>query len=174
MIRTAVDPLSLVSTIRSELRAIDPTVAIENIRTMDQIRADSIATQTFALRLLAGFSLTGSVLALVGIYGVLSLSVGSRQREIAIRMAIGAQQRNIVGLVLSEGLALLALGLLVGSGIAVILGRALRAFLFGVEPTDPITFVAVPVAFTVVALLACCLPARRAAKIEPMTALRSE
>jgi len=141
---------------------------------MDRIRADSIAIKTFALRLLAGFSLTGSVLALVGIYGVLSLSVGSRQREIAIRMAIGAQQRNIVGLILSEGLTLLVLGLLVGGGIAVILGRALRAFLFGVEPIDQMTFFAVPLLFTAVALLACCLPARRAARIEPMTALRSE
>src|ERR1041384_3269215 len=120
------------------------------------------------MRLLVGFSFAASVLALVGLYGVLSLSVGSRRREIAIRMAVGAQRRDVLGLVLSEGLKLSGVGLLLGLGIAIVFTRILRAFLFGVEPTDPITFVAVAVLFGLVTLLACYVPARRAAKTDPM------
>jgi putative ABC transport system permease protein len=126
------------------------------------------------MRLLVSFSLAGSILALVGIYGVLSLSVGSRRREIAIRIAVGAQQRTVFGLILSEGLKLIFVGLLVGTGVAVVLARVLRAFLFGIGPTDPLTLVAVPVLFTAVALLACLLPALRATRVDPMTALRCE
>jgi len=105
---------------------------------------------------------------------VISLSVGSRRREIAIRMAVGAQRRNVLGLVLKEGFKLILVGLVVGTGVAVALARLLGAFLFGVEPTDPATFVGVAILFTTIALLACYLPARRAAKIDPMEALRYE
>ena len=101
-------------------------------------------------------------------------SVGSRSREIAIRMAVGAQRRNVLGLVLREGFKLIVVGLALGTGVAVALARLLRAFLFGVEPTDPATFVGVAILFTTIALLACYLPARRAAKIDPMEALRYE
>ena len=111
---------------------------------------------------------------MVGIYGVLSLSVGSRRREFAIRMAVGAQRRNVLRLVVSEGLKLIVVGLALGTGIAFALGRLLRAFLFGVEPTDLVTFLSVAALFTVVALLACYIPARRATRIDPMKALRYE
>src|SRR5205807_2283870 len=125
------------------------------VRTFEQIRSDSIAPRLFAMRLLVGFSFAASVLSLVGVYGVLSLSVGSRRREIAIRVAVGAQRGDVLGLFLREGLRLIAIGLAVGAGIAIALARLLRAFLFGVEPTDPATFAGVAILFAIVALLAC-------------------
>jgi len=144
------------------------------VETMEQIRSKSVASQTFAMRMLVAFSLVGSVLALGGIYGVLSLSVASRKREIAIRMAVGARQGNVLGLVLSEGLKLILIGLAIGTGVAGVLVHVLKAFLFGVQPTDPTTFVGVVILFMAVALLACWLPARRAAKVDLMVALRYE
>jgi len=116
----------------------------------------------------------GSVLALGGTYGVLSLSVASRKREIAIRMAVGAQQKSVLGLILSEGLKLTFSGLLIGADLALAVGRVLRNFLFGVAPTDTLTFFAATILFTSVALLACYIPARRATKVDPMMALRYE
>ena len=141
---------------------------------MEQIRSESVASQTFAMRLMAGFSVIGSILAVVGIYGVLSLSVSSRRREIAIRMAVGAQRSSVVGLVLGQGMRLITAGLLVGVGMALIFSRLLAAFLFGVAPTDPATFIAVAFLCVAIALLACWLPARRATRVDPMETLRYE
>jgi putative ABC transport system permease protein len=174
VIRTRPNPRSLIGAVQRELRAIDPTVAVEQVKTLEEIRTDSIAPQTFAMRLLVGFSLAGSVLALVGIYGVLSLSVGSRTRELAIRMAIGAQRDDLLGLVLREGLRLVGVGLVLGFGVAIAMTQVLRGLLFGVGPTDPVTFVAVAILFTAVALLACLVPAVRAMRVNPMEALRHE
>ena len=126
------------------------------------------------MRLLVGFSLLGSVLALIGIYSVLFLSVGSRRREIAIRMAVGAQRLDVLGLIFRQGFKLIAGGLIWGTAVALALAQLIRALLFGVEPADPVTFAAVATLFTVVALLACWLPARRAATVDPMEALRYE
>jgi ABC-type antimicrobial peptide transport system permease subunit len=139
---------------------------------MSQIRANSVAAQTFAMRLLIGFAFVASVLAMVGIYGVLSLSTHSRKREIAIRIAVGAQRRSVLGLVLADGLKLMAFGLVAGVCLAMALARALRVFLFGVGPTDLTTFVSVAAVFTAVAMLACYFPARRATRTDPMTVLR--
>jgi putative ABC transport system permease protein len=174
VIRVKSNPRSLAPTVERELRAIEPSVAIEHVKTLEQIRAESVATQTLAMRLLVGFALVGSVLALVGIYGVLSLSVGSRRREIAIRMAVGAQRSQVIRLILREGWMLIGLGLVIGTTLALVLARGLRTFLFGVEPADPLTFVGVAILFSAVALLACYIPARRATRIEPMNALRCE
>ena len=174
VVRTVSDPASLIPAVRRELRAVDPTVAIERVKTFDQIRAESVATQTFAMRLLVGFSLLGSVLALIGIYSVLSLSVGSRRREIAIRIAVGAQRLDVLGLIFRQGFKLIAGGLILGTAAALALAQVIRALLFGVAPADPVTFAAVATLFTVVALLACWLPARRAATVDPMEALRYE
>ena len=163
IIRTTSDPQPLIGVVQRELRAIDPTLAIGRVKTLEQLRGHSVAAQTFAMRLLVGFSLVGSVLALVGIYGVLSLSVGSRKREIAIRMAVGAQRRDVLGLVLSEGLRLIGIGLLLGAGIALISARVLRSFLYGVEPTDLVTFGGVAASFhhrRVAGLLAARAPRR--------------
>jgi putative ABC transport system permease protein len=174
VVRTAADPRSVMAAVQRELRSVDPTVAVENMRTLEQVRGDSLAPRTFAMQLLAGFALVGSVLTLVGIYGVLSLSVASRRRELAIRSAIGAQQRDIRNLIFAEGFRLIAGGVIAGLAAALVLSRVLRSFLFEVEPTDPATLIGVALLFAVVALLACWVPTRRAAKVDPVEALRYE
>ena len=149
-------------------------MAIERVKTLEQIRSESVATQTFAMRLLVSFALIGSALALVGIYSVLSLSVISRRREIAIRLAVGAQRSQVLSLVLGDGLKLIASGLAIGVSIALALGQVLRTFLFSVEAADPLTFTGMAILFTTVALLAGYVPARRATQVDPMEALRYE
>src|SRR6185369_17168795 len=138
LIRTTSDPRLLSGTVQRELRAIDPTVAIEGVKSLEQIRNEYVASQTFAMRLLVGFSLAGCALALVGIHGVLSLAVGARRRELAIRMALGAQRSHVLQLILRGGSKLIVAGLVIGTGLALALARSLRAFLFGVEPDEPI------------------------------------
>jgi putative ABC transport system permease protein len=174
VIRTAADPRSVMAAVQRELRSVDPTVAVENMKTLQQIRGDSLASRTFAMQLLAGFSLVGSVLTLVGIYGVLSLSVASRRRELAIRSAVGAQQRDIRNLIFAEGFRLIASGVIAGMATALALSRVLRSFLFEVQPTDPVTLIGVALLVASVALLACWVPTRRAAKVDPVEALRYE
>jgi putative ABC transport system permease protein len=126
------------------------------------------------MNLLVGFSLMGSVLTLVGIYGVLSLSVASRRRELAIRSAVGAGQREIRNLIFAEGFRLTAGGVVAGVGLALLLSRVLRSFLFEVEPADPVTLIGVGLLFAGVAALACWAPGRRAASVDPIEALRCE
>jgi putative ABC transport system permease protein len=126
------------------------------------------------MQLLVGFSMVGSVLTLVGIYGVLSLSVASRRREIAIRAAVGAERKHIRNLVFAEGLGLVGGGVIAGAALAFIISRVLRTFLFGVEATDPLTFLAAAILFAAVALLACWMPVRRASSVDPIEALRYE
>jgi len=174
VIRTAADPRSIMAAVQRELRSVDPTVAVENVKTLEQIRGDSLASRTFAMQLLIGFSVVGSVLTLVGVYGVLSLSVASRRREIAIRSAIGARQRDIRNLVFAEGFRLIGGGVISGIVAALLLSRVLRSFLFDVEPTDPATLLGVVLLFASVALLACWVPTRRAVKVNPVEALRYE
>jgi len=174
IVRTASDPRSLAGLVKRELRSVDPTAAVEHVKTMEDIRRESVAPRTFAMRLLVGFSLAASCLALVGIYGVLSLSVGARTKEIAVRMAIGARGHEILGLVLGEGLRLIVLGVVLGAILALSLGRILETFLFEAKPTDPITLGGPALLFTAIALLACWVPACRAARVDPMVALRYE
>jgi putative ABC transport system permease protein len=174
IVKSATDPRTLVAAVQRALRAVDPKVAVDHVKTLDQIRADSIAPQVFAMWLLTGFAVIGAILALVGIYAVMSLSVNSRSREIAIRMAIGAQYRDVLRLVLLEGLKLIVAGVVVGIAAALALGRVLRAWLFGVGPSDPLIMVSVATLFIAVALLACLVPARRATRTDPVMALRSE
>jgi len=174
VIKTTGDPRSVISAVQRELRSVDPTVAIENVKTLEQIRGDSLASRTFAMQLLVGFAIVGSVLTLVGIYGVLALSVASRRREIAIRTAVGAQRWDIRNLVFAEGFRLIAGGVVSGVAAALILSRVLKSFLFEVEPTDPATLILVGVLFAMVALLACWVPTRRATRVDPIEALRYE
>ena len=174
VIRTAADPRSVMAAVQRELRGVDPTVAVENVKTLQQVESDSLASRTFAMQLLAGFAVIGSLLTLVGIYGVLSLSVASRRRELAIRSAVGAQQRDIRNLIYAEGFRLIAGGVFAGTAAALVLARALRSFLFGVEPADPVTLIGVAFLFAAVAMLACWVPTRRAAKVDPVEALRYE
>jgi putative ABC transport system permease protein len=174
VVRTAADPRSVTAAVERELHAVDPTAAVEGVRTLADIRSESLASRTFAMQLLVGFSLVGSVLTLVGIYGVLSLSVASRRREIAIRAAVGARRRDIRKLVFAEGFRLIGGGVLGGIALALMVSRVLRTFLFEVEPGDPATLVGVAILFAAVALLACWVPTRRAAKVDPVEALRYE
>lgn len=174
VIRTAGDPRSLIVAVQRELHGVDPTVAIENVKTLEQVRSESLASRTFAMRLLAGFSMVGSILTLVGIYGVLSLSVAARRRELAIRSAVGAAQSDIRNLVFAEGFRLIAGGVVCGIVIALLLTRGLRAFLYEVGPNDPVTLTGVVLLFGFVALLACWVPVRRATRVDPLDALRYE
>jgi putative ABC transport system permease protein len=174
VIRTKADPRNLLAAIQHELRSVDGTVAVENSKTLEQIRDDSLATRSFAMDLLIGFSIAGSVLTLVGIYGVLSLSVASRRRELAIRTAVGAEPGDIRKLIFGEGFRLVAAGVVAGVVAAVAMAGVLRSFLFGVEPTDPQTLITVGVLFAGVAMMACWVPTRRAMKVNPLDALRYE
>jgi putative ABC transport system permease protein len=174
VVRTTTDPRLLMTAIQKELRSVDPTVAIENVRTLEQVRDNSVATRTFAMQLLVGFSIVASVLTLIGVYGVLSLSVASRRREIAVRSAVGAQVRDIRNLVFADAFRLIAGGVLAGIAAAAVLARGLTTFLFDVEATDAPTLIGVGLLFASVALLASWMPTRRATRIDPIEALRSE
>lgn len=174
VVRTAADPRAVLVAVERELHEVDPTAAIENAKTLEQIRDDSLASRMFAMQLLVGFSVAGSVLTLVGIYGVLSLSVASRRKELAIRSAVGAQQKDIRNLIFGEGFRLIASGVLTGVALAVVLSRVLRSFLFEVQPSDPATLIVAGVLFVGVAMLACWVPVRRAARVDPLEALRYE
>jgi len=174
VVRTTADPRAVVVAVERELRSVDPTAAIENVKTLEQIRDESLASRTFAMNLLTGFSVIGSALTLVGIYGMLSLSVASRRRELAIRSAVGAQQKDIRNLIFGEGFRLIAGGVLMGAVLAIVLSRVLRSFLFEVQPNDPATLIVVGALFVGVGLLACWMPVRRATNVDPLEALRYE
>jgi ABC-type antimicrobial peptide transport system permease subunit len=141
---------------------------------MDDVFSDSIARQRFLAQLLGIFAALALVLAAVGTYGVLSYLVTERQREIGIRMALGANRGNVLSLVLRQGLSTTVIGLVLGTAGALALTRLARSLLFEVKPTDPLTFVAVAAVITLVALFACVVPARRATKVDPIVALREE
>jgi len=174
VVRTTGQPLALAQDVRREIRAVDSTSAVERITTLAEIRQASTASQIFAMRLLAGFAIAATLLALVGLYGVLSLSVGARTKEIAVRKAIGAQGRQIVSLVLGEGSRLVAVGLALGLVTARFVGRLLEALLFDVQPADPVSLASGAVLFAIVALAACLLPALRAGRVDVMESLRQE
>jgi putative ABC transport system permease protein len=174
VVRASGDPAALAAMVRTELRAIEPTAAVEKVTTMAEIRRESIAARMFAMRLLIGFGIVATVLALVGLYGVLSLSVNARVKEIAVRKAVGAQGRQIVQLIVGEGSRLVAVGLVVGLMAAVFVGRLLQTLLFDVAPSDPLALGAGALLFGVFALAACVLPAVRASRVELMAALRQD
>jgi putative ABC transport system permease protein len=158
--------------VERELKSILPTVAVEYAQTLEQIRDRSLASRTFAMQLLVGFAIVAVLLTLAGIYSVLSLMVTARRRELAIRTAVGADAQRIVGLVLRSGLTLVGAGILAGVAVSFALSRVLQAMLFEVGPADPLTLAAAAVAFVAVALLACSLPAARAARVHPAEALK--
>jgi putative ABC transport system permease protein len=174
VLRAAADPRTLAGLVRREVRAVDATAAVEHFTTMAQVRSESLAPLTFAMRLLIAFAVIATTLALVGIYGVLSLSVGSRVKEMAVRKAVGAQHVDIIRLILAEGGRLIVVGVALGAIVAILFGRALEGQLFEVKATDPISLAVAAVAFGAVALGACMLPAVRAARTDLLAALHQE
>ncbi|HXM13473.1 MAG TPA: ABC transporter permease [Terriglobales bacterium] len=174
VVRTKSDPMSLAAEVRRQVMQVDPEQAVSNIATMDQVLSDSIVSRRFSATLLGILAGLGLLLAAIGVYGVISYGVSQRTREIGIRIALGAKRKDVLSLVVAQGMKLLLLG--VGAGIvsALLLTPALSSLLFGVSPSDPVTFAGSAIFLAAVALFACYIPARRAAKVDPMVALRSE
>ena len=160
--------------IRRTIWSIDRSVPIPTVRTLGGIVADSVANRRFEMDLLLLFAMSALLLAGLGVYGVLTYSVVQRHREIGLRLALGAQRGNIYGLVLRDGLLPVALGAVAGVAIAFGLARAASSLLFEVSPYSPSITVSAILILAAVAVVACLLPAQRAAKVEPMEALRSE
>jgi predicted permease len=172
--RASADPSQLVPALRQQVTAIDPDQPIYNIRTMDEIRSESVAPERLNLTLLSIFAGIALVLAIVGIYGVMSYTVTQRTHEIGIRMAIGAQPRDVFRMVVRQGMMLALIGVAFGLVGAFALTRLMTTMLFGVTATDPATFAGIAVLLTGVALVACYIPGRRATKVDPVVSLRYE
>ncbi|HEX9700268.1 MAG TPA: ABC transporter permease [Acidobacteriota bacterium] len=170
--RAANDPASLVGMLRAELRAIDPDIPVLEAGTMASHLSDSLSVPRLAARFLSGFGLLALVLASLGLYGVVSHAVGSRMTEVGVRMALGARSGQVLWLVLREVVVLVGIGLVVGVGLSLAAGTGVSGVLFGISPTDPVTFAAVAAVLLIVALGAALLPATRAAKADPVLALR--
>ena len=174
VVRTASDPLSLAGAVKSQIQMIDKDLPIDDAKTMQQLLAESISGRRFNMLLLTVFAVVALVLAVVGIYGVMSYTVTQRTHEIGIRVAIGAQPRDVFRMVIGQGMMLAMIGVAFGLVGAFGLTRLMTTMLFGVEPTDPATFVSIAVLLTGVALVACYIPGRRATKVDPLVALRYE
>ncbi|HEX5965404.1 MAG TPA: ABC transporter permease [Pyrinomonadaceae bacterium] len=173
-LRVQGDPMSLGPAIRKEVQAIDPEQPIATLSTMDQLVNRATSTPRYRTTLLGLFAALAMVLAATGIYGVMSYSVAQRTHEIGVRMALGARHSDVLRLVVGQGMLLVVVGLLIGLAAAFGLTRLMASLLFGVTAKDPITFLAVAGLLTVVAFIACYIPARRATKVDPLTALRYE
>ncbi|MGH9834187.1 MAG: ABC transporter permease, partial [Blastocatellia bacterium] len=174
VLRTTGAPLALGAAIRSEMRQLDPALPIRNLRSMEQLVGRSVAPQRFNLSLLGLLAALGLLLAAVGIYGVMAYGVSQRAQEIGLRMALGAQTRDVMKLVVKQGMALALIGVAIGLIASFALTRLMKTLLFGVSATDPLTFIVISLLLTFVALLACWIPARRATRVDPIIALRCE
>jgi putative ABC transport system permease protein len=174
LLRTAVDPLTLSGAVRRAIQAVDREVPATSIRTMESYLAASVAPRRFNLWLLTVFAGAALVLAATGLYGVISCGVTQRRREIGIRLALGAQAGDVLRLVIGQGMAMTLGGVALGLALALGVTRLMKSLLFAVSATDPLTFLLTTWLLTVVALLACWIPARRAMKVDPMVALRDE
>jgi putative ABC transport system permease protein len=173
-VRISGDPMQMVAAVRGQVWAVDKDIPISNIETMERLMAKSVAPRRFNLLLLGAFALVGLALAGVGLYGVMSYTVTQRTREIGVRMALGANTGDVLRLVIGEGMKLALIGAVLGLGGALALTRLLKTLLFGVSATDPLTFIVIAAVLIIVALLACWIPARRAARMDPLVSLRVE
>jgi predicted permease len=174
VVKTTGDPAAIAQNVISEARKPDRFLPIANIKTMRELTGNALRTDRFNAWLLGAFALLALLLAILGIYGVISYSVLQRMRELGIRLALGAQARDVLTLILAQGLKLALLGVGLGLLAAFALTRWMESLLFGVRPTDLLTFGVIAVALLLVALLACWLPARRATRVDPLVALRCE
>ena len=174
VVRGNVDPLALVAPIRSAIHSFDKTVPVAEVRLLGDVFAASLETSRVVTRLLIGFALLGLLLGAVGIYGVISYSVGQRTRELGIRTALGAVERRIAVMIVGEGLRTAGIGILIGTGVALLAARSLETLLFEVSAVDPMIYGSVIGALLLVAIAASYFPARRAARVDPLIALRGE
>jgi predicted permease len=174
VVRTQMDPAAMTRAIRNELDTLDKDLPLGNVRTMTQLVARSVLPRRFSVQLLSAFAGLALFLAALGLYGVIAFNVAQRQREIGIRVALGARYQDVLSLILRHGMKLVGFGVSIGGCLALGLTRLMRGFLFRVQPTDPVTFGVVLIILGGAALAACWLPARRAAKVDPIVALRSE
>ncbi|MFN8582800.1 MAG: FtsX-like permease family protein [Gemmatimonadaceae bacterium] len=173
LLRTRVDPTSVAAAARSVVTALSPRYPTYDVRTMDSRVAVATSQAKLTAMLFALFACTALALAVIGIYGVMSFAVVQRTREIGIRMALGADRSGVLHLVIREGVVMAAIGTAIGLVAALVLSRVLTAFLFDVRPTDPVTYIGIVLLLAIVAALASWIPARRASRVNPVTALRA-
>jgi ABC-type antimicrobial peptide transport system permease subunit len=174
VLRTSGDPTALVSPARAAIRELDPELAVYNMQTMESVVMGSVARPRFAASVLGTFGLSALILAVVGVYGVLSYVMTRRRRELAVRMALGAHPSQVSWLVIGSGMRLAVLGVVVGLAIAIAGRSVLTALLYEVSPTDPLTLAAVAIALLGAAAAASWIPARRATMVSPAEVLRGE
>ena len=173
-LRTATPSQTLLAAVRREAQLLDPTLPVYNLQTLAQQKDGALYAERLAAALLTLFGLLALSLAAVGIYGVLSYAVTERTREMGVRLALGARPRDLLKLVVGQGMMLTLIGLVIGVGASFALTRLIAKLLFGVSATDPLTFIVIPLLLAGVALLACWIPARRATRVDPSAALRYE
>jgi putative ABC transport system permease protein len=173
-VRTSIEPAEVVASLRRELKTLDSQLPLFDVGTVEETVRKSVSTKMLASSLLTIFAITALMLAVIGIYGVISLNVNNRITEFGIRLALGAQPGNIRRLVVSDGMRVAVIGVAVGVSVALMLTRLLEKLLYGVSPTDPLTFVAVTSVLMIAALVASYIPARRATRVDPLVALRYE
>jgi putative ABC transport system permease protein len=174
VVRTAGDPRALQRAARGVVQSLDRNAPVYTVRTVEEILDRSVATPRFNTLLIGLFAVVALILTMVGLYGVMSCAVSENTQQIGIRMALGAQRRDVLRVVLGQGMRLTALGVVIGLGAALGLTRLMSSLLFGIGSTDPWTFTSVAVLLLCVAASACYLPARRAMNVDPMIALRQE
>jgi putative ABC transport system permease protein len=174
LVRAKGSPGALASAVKAQLWSVDKDLPATYLSTMDHLISESLSRPRFDAMLLAAFAGLALLLAMVGLYGVIAYGVSQRTQEIGVRMALGAQRADILRLVLSQGVLLTAAGVVAGLAISLAMTRAISGLLYGVSAFDPITYAAVTLLITLVAMLACYIPARRAMRVDPMIALRYE
>ncbi|HEV7521620.1 MAG TPA: FtsX-like permease family protein, partial [Candidatus Angelobacter sp.] len=174
VLRAENDAMSLADPARKVINGMDPELPVSQVRTMETVIRQTFASQQFSAVLLGGFSLASLLLAAIGVYGVLAYSVTQRTREIGVRIALGAEPLTITRMVVASGARMVILGAAAGMLAALALSGLMKSLLFGISPRDPLTFVVAPAVFVAVALVAAYVPARRAARVSPMEALRAE
>ena len=173
-VRAAGDPASLAAVVRNEVKAVDRNHTVSDVQTLRSRMYEATARDRFATRVLSAFALTALLLAAIGIYGVLSLAVAQRRRELGIRMALGAERRGVLTMILGQAMSIAVVGGVIGAVAALMAGRALTSMLYGVTASDPLTYIVCALVLAAAVFAAAIVPAARATQVHPMVALRSD